>query len=214
MKVFQDVKDANAKSKSLKPLVERRRRERMNRSLDALKSVLLQRQEESPRRVEKAEILEHTVLFLQNSAKRDKTRAGAGGEGHKHSFQDGFSTCLHRAAQFLGPDGKDVGLGAALEASFAARLASSHSESTKACSSSSSSLPTKSPRAVLRMLIQKSGYRGCTAALNVVGCVRTCGATNRSLTTSHQPHNGASRANKQSPAQSHQVIQCLWRPWF
>ncbi|KAF0021928.1 hypothetical protein F2P81_016329 [Scophthalmus maximus] len=76
MKLFQDFEDAKAQRKSLKPQVERRRRERMNRSLESLKTLLLQRQEETQRRVEKSEILEHTVLFLQNTAKGDMTGAG------------------------------------------------------------------------------------------------------------------------------------------
>ncbi|KAF1388366.1 hypothetical protein PFLUV_G00089440 [Perca fluviatilis] len=137
MKLLQDSEDAKAQRKSLKPQVERRRRERMNRSLESLKTLLLQRQEATQRRVEKAEILEHTVVFLQNTAERDQMRAGGGdgggGEGggggggggggdQKHSFQDGFSTCLQRAAQFLGPEGKGLWLGAALDASFAARF--------------------------------------------------------------------------------------------
>uniref|UniRef100_A0A665UFP8 Hairy and enhancer of split related-7 n=1 Tax=Echeneis naucrates TaxID=173247 RepID=A0A665UFP8_ECHNA len=125
MKLSQDSQDAKAQRKSLKPQVERRRRERMNRSLESLKTLLLQRQEETRRRVEKAEILEHTVLFLQNTAKEDQARAG----GQKHSFQDGFSTCLQRAAQFLGPEGKGLWLGAALDASFAARFSRSDSDS-------------------------------------------------------------------------------------
>uniref|UniRef100_A0A3B4TWA5 Hairy and enhancer of split related-7 n=1 Tax=Seriola dumerili TaxID=41447 RepID=A0A3B4TWA5_SERDU len=158
MKLLQDSQDAKAQKKSLKPQVERRRRERMNRSLESLKTLLLQRQE-TQRRVEKAEILEHTVLFLQNTAKGDKTRAGGGGGGRKHSFQDGFSTCLQRAAQFLGPEGKGLWLGAALDASFAARFARSDSDSagvqrrTEARSSTRSLLLRKTSRSILRLLI-------------------------------------------------------------
>ncbi|KAG7216494.1 hypothetical protein INR49_001980, partial [Caranx melampygus] len=178
MKLPQDAQDAKAQRKSLKPQVERRRRERMNRSLESLKTLLLQRQEETQRRVEKAEILEHTVLFLQNTAKEDKTKAGGGrggggggGGGQKHSFQDGFSTCLQRAAQFLGPEGKGLWLGAALDASFAARFARSDSDSagvqrrTEARPSSTSSLLLrKTSRSFLRMLINRSGHRLCTPA--------------------------------------------------
>ncbi|KAK2845017.1 hypothetical protein Q5P01_011676 [Channa striata] len=212
MKVFQGEKDEKAKSKSPKPLVERRRRQRMNRSLDALKSLLLQRQEESQRRVEKAEILERAVLFLQDSAERDKTSAA--GLRRRLSFQDGVSACLQRAAHFLGPDWKDLGLGAALEASFAARPATSDCESAGVCSSSGSLRLGKSSRAVLRMLIHRSGYRWCPTGPNVASCVQTREGSSRSPTTSHQLHKVASRANDQSPAQSHPVIQCVWRPWF
>ncbi|XP_056237877.1 transcription factor HES-5-like [Seriola aureovittata] len=221
MKLLQDSQDAKAQKKSLKPQVERRRRERMNRSLESLKTLLLQRQEETQRRVEKAEILEHTVLFLQNTAKEDKTRAGGGGGGggRKHSFQDGFSTCLQRAAQFLGPEGKGLWLGAALDASFAARFARSDSDSagvqgrTEARSSTSSLLLRKTSRSILRLLINRSGHRLCTPVSNVASCVQTPGESRRSPTTPQQPHKVASRASKQSPSQSHPVSQCLWRPW-
>ncbi|XP_053699834.1 transcription factor HES-7.1-A-like [Synchiropus splendidus] len=87
--------------KILKPQVEKRRRERMNRSLDNLKTLLML-QEQSQRRVEKAEILEQTVAFLHNH--------------HKRSFHDGFSSCLQMATRFLGPDRKDV------DSSMVARL--------------------------------------------------------------------------------------------
>ncbi|CAG05718.1 unnamed protein product, partial [Tetraodon nigroviridis] len=131
---------------TLKHHVERRRRERINRSLDSLKSLLLLPQvEETPsarrptvpssrpprwelrsclqvffllqeaaeRRVEKAEILEHTVVSLQRS--RAQSRPGAAGGTQKDSFREGFSDCLERAAGFLGPRRKGPHLRAALQ---------------------------------------------------------------------------------------------------
>ncbi|XP_031135501.1 transcription factor HES-2-like [Sander lucioperca] len=222
MKLLQDSEDAKAQRKSLKPQVERRRRERMNRSLESLKTLLLQRQEATQRRVEKAEILEHTVVFLQNTAEGDKTRAGGGNggaEGQKHSFQDGFSTCLHTAAQFLGPEGKGLWLGAALDASFAARFSHSVSDSagvqrrTEAHSSSSSLLLRKSSRSILRLLMDRSGHRLCTPALTVTSCVQTNGDSHHFPTTPQQPHKVTSRASKQSSSQNQPVSQSMWRPW-
>ncbi|KAG8009816.1 Transcription factor HES-2 [Nibea albiflora] len=169
MKLIQDSEDAKAQRKSLKPQVERRRRERMNRSLESLKTLLLQQQEATQRRLEKAEILEHTVLFLQNTATGDKTRSESGGGCQKQSFQDGFSTCLKRASQFLGPEGKGLWLGAALDASFAARFSRSDSDSagvqrrSDAHSSSNSLLFRNSSRSILRSLMHRSGHKLCTA---------------------------------------------------
>ncbi|TDH11403.1 hypothetical protein EPR50_G00060320 [Perca flavescens] len=225
MKLLQDSEDAKAQRKSLKPQVERRRRERMNRSLESLKTLLLQRQEATQRRVEKAEILEHTVVFLQNTAEKDQTRAGGGdgggggGGGQKHSFQDGFSTCLQRAAQFLGPEGKGLWLGAALDASFAARFSHSVSDSagvqrrSEAHSSSSSLLLRKSSRSILRLLMDRSGHRLCTPALTVTSCVQTNRDSHRSPTTPQQPHKVTSQASKQSPTQNQPIGQSMWRPW-
>lgn len=163
-------------------------------------------QEATQRRVEKAEILEHTVLFLHNTDAGDKRRGEYGGQ--KHSFQDGFSTCLQRAAQFLGPEGKGLWLGAALDASFAARFPRSDSECA-ARSSSSSLLLRKSSRSILRVLMQRSGKRVCTSALTVSSCVQTGAASLRSPTAPQQPHEVSSRASKQSETLS----QSPWRPW-
>ncbi|XP_034729213.1 transcription factor HES-2-like [Etheostoma cragini] len=225
MKLFQDLEDAKAQRKSLKPQVERRRRERMNCSLESLKTLLLQRQEGTRRRVEKAEILEHTVVFLQNTAEGNKTRAGGGdgddgggGGGQKNSFQDGFSACLQSATRFLGPEGKGLWIGAAPDASFAARFSRSVSDSagvqrTEAHSSSSSLLLRKSSRSILRLLMDRSGLRLCTPALTVTSCVQTNGDSHRSPTTPQQPHKVTSRARKQSPSQNQPVGQSMWRPW-
>ncbi|CAK6958969.1 enhancer of split mgamma protein-like [Scomber scombrus] len=212
MKHFQDSEDAKAKRKILKPQVERRRRERMNRSLESLKTLLLQQQEETQRRVEKTEILEHTVLFLQNTAKGDNTRAGGGGQ--KHSFQDGFSTCLQRAAQFLGPEGKGLCLGAALDASFAARFAHSDSDSasslrTTEAQSSSSLVLSKSSRSTLRMLIRRSKHSLYCPPLSGASCVQSHRDSRFSSTIPQQTHKGASRVSNQNRP----VSQSLWRPW-
>lgn len=158
------------------------------------------------RRVEKAEILEHTVHFLQSTAKGDKARAEGGDGSQKHSFQDGISTCLQRATQFLGPEGKGLWLGAALDASFAARFSRSDSDSaglqrrTEAHPSSSSLLLRKSSRSILQLLIHRSGHRLCTPALTVATCVQNRGESHKV-------------ASKQSPSQSQPVSQSLWRPW-
>ncbi|KAL7394335.1 hypothetical protein ABVT39_024349 [Epinephelus coioides] len=156
----------------------------MNRSLESLKTLLLQRQEATQRRVEKAEILEHTVLFLQTTAKRDATR-DAGGGSQKHSFQDGFSTCLQRASQFLGPEGKGLWLGAALDASFAARLSRPDSDSAgvqkrnEVRPSLRSLLLRKSSRHIRQLLIQSRKKlrvkRANRARLRANRSTRLCG---------------------------------------
>nr|XP_023649926.1 transcription factor HES-7.1-like [Paramormyrops kingsleyae] len=75
----------------LKPQVERHRRERINRSLESLKALLLRepwQQETICGQMEKAEVLKY---FLRSSVDRETN-------GH---FQNGFSACLQRASQFL-----------------------------------------------------------------------------------------------------------------
>ncbi|XP_049585437.1 transcription factor HES-7.1-A-like [Syngnathus scovelli] len=137
MMMSQHREHANTDKKSLKPLVERRRRERINRSLENLKTLLLTSQlAGGGRRLEKAEILEHTVYFLQQHVNKGNMKQVL------HSYQHGFSSCLQRAAHFLHSDGKAMGL--ADSASASSSSASSASASS-ASASSSSSWPSCSP---------------------------------------------------------------------
>lgn len=153
--------------------------------------------------MEKAEILEHTVLFLQSTVKEDKTQAGA--PGQKDAFKDGFSTCLQRAAQFMGPEEESLRLGLALNASLAARLASSDSDT-------SSLPPTKS---ILRLLRQTCKYRltasCCTDPypLPVQKNIRGLQPQGQSQLETRAER----RASKQSSSQSFPASHTLWRPW-
>ncbi|XP_061531849.1 transcription factor HES-7.1-A-like [Phycodurus eques] len=129
MKMPQHCQHANTDRKSLKPQVERRRRERINRSLENLKTLLLTPQGASGRRLEKAEILEHTVVFLQQHANKVREKQVL------PSYQHGFSSCLQRAVHFLQTEGKGLS-------------DSPSSSSTASSSSPSSSWPSGSPPAL------------------------------------------------------------------
>lgn len=177
-------------------------------------------QEATQRRVEKAEILEHTVLFLQNTVTGSKASLECGsGQGQKHSFQDGFSTCLQRATQFLGPEGKGLRLAAALDASLAAHVSRPDSDSaglqrrTEAQPSSKTLLLRKSSRSILQLLIQRSRHRLCTPNLSMATCIENREKSHCSPTTPQRSHKAASRESKQSVSQSRPVSQSLWRPW-
>lgn len=170
-------------------------------------------------RVEKAEILDHTVLFLQNTAKGDKTTGGRGDQ--KRSFQDGFSTCLQTAAGFLGPEGKGSELGSALHAAFPARLARSHSQPEGL--QSRNFLPHA--KFILRMLRQKSKLKLKQAQARASGEKRLIRPyplplQQRFPRVPKQPQKQreseirAERgATKQSSAQSSPSSHTLWRPW-
>ncbi|XP_063060243.1 transcription factor HES-7-like [Engraulis encrasicolus] len=88
MKLQIIVQHVKLDRKLLKPQVERKRRERINRSLETLCKMLMQDKDNNQKRAEKAEILEHTVAFLKTS----DVQSG---------FQSGFSSCLQRASEFL-----------------------------------------------------------------------------------------------------------------
>uniref|UniRef100_A0AAY4BFA6 BHLH domain-containing protein n=1 Tax=Denticeps clupeoides TaxID=299321 RepID=A0AAY4BFA6_9TELE len=72
---------------------------RINHSLESLRTLLLQNtQHQVKHSLEKAEILEHTVLFLHTS---NGEKRGGWREREQHHFMDGFSTCLEHATRFL-----------------------------------------------------------------------------------------------------------------
>ncbi|XP_048088173.1 transcription factor HES-5-like [Alosa alosa] len=94
---------AKASRKLLKPEVEKFRRGRINSSLERLRMMLLHwpdHQGLASKRVEKAEILEHTVTFM-------KRHGGKQGGGKEHHFRDGYAACLQKAADFLRDNGSN-----------------------------------------------------------------------------------------------------------
>uniref|UniRef100_A0A3B3VL22 Hairy and enhancer of split related-7 n=1 Tax=Poecilia latipinna TaxID=48699 RepID=A0A3B3VL22_9TELE len=190
MKLLQETDDATRKRKLMKSQVEKRRRERMNHSLERLRTMLLQ---EPQQKAEKAEILEHTVLFLQRNAKELREKMG----GQKYSFQDGFSSCLQRASQFLGPEGKGLWLGPVLDATFSARFPRSHSHSAAARIKTSISMThTKSLLQMLRLRSKSSQQTQASGA-----------------STSAWPRRFSRPGSKESSSQSGTLSQTLWRPW-
>ncbi|KAF6729426.1 hypothetical protein FQA47_025698 [Oryzias melastigma] len=149
-------------------------------------------------RVEKAEILEHTVLFLQKTAKQHK------GNGQKQSFRDGFSSCLQRASRFLGPQGKGLWLGPALDATFSTRVARSDFDSSGIQTRSFSSL--QHTRSLLQKLRQKSKDR---LRAQMFGAP----PVPQSHARAAQPQRHERAASKAGSAQSGPLSQTLWRPW-
>ncbi|XP_051526149.1 transcription factor HES-2.2 [Myxocyprinus asiaticus] len=88
-------KEANELRKTLKPLLEKRRRARINESLNRLKALILPLTDSCRySKLEKADILEMTVRFLtdiQSSPSKDST----------FSFEEGYKTCLQRVSALL-----------------------------------------------------------------------------------------------------------------
>ncbi|XP_017288791.1 hairy and enhancer of split related-7 [Kryptolebias marmoratus] len=199
MKLLHETDDASNKKKLIKSQVEKRRRERMNRSLEHLRTMLLQepQQGEVQHRVEKAEVLEHTVLFLQKKAKERKTK------GPRSSFQDGFSSCLQRASQFLGPKGKGLWIGPALDATFAGRFTGSHNDSA----ATQSRTHTQS---ILQMLRQRSKSGGGAHSYRLPA---QPGVPRQPQTHSGLETRAERPETKESSSQSPPLIQTLWRPW-
>ncbi|XP_004712984.1 transcription factor HES-7 isoform X1 [Echinops telfairi] len=98
--------------KMLKPLVEKRRRDRINRSLEELRLLLLERTRDQNLRnpkLEKAEILEFAVGYLRERSRVEPPFAAAPGyprppaqdaEALASCYLSGFRECLLRLAAF------------------------------------------------------------------------------------------------------------------
>ncbi|XP_043341837.1 transcription factor HES-2 isoform X1 [Cervus elaphus] len=87
--------------KSLKPLLEKRRRARINESLSQLKGLilpLLGRESSRYSKLEKADILEMTVRFLQELPPSSGPTAAP---TPSDSYREGYRACLARLARVL-----------------------------------------------------------------------------------------------------------------
>ncbi|XP_041847025.1 hairy-related 5 [Melanotaenia boesemani] len=103
-----------------KPLMEKRRRERINHSLETLRLLMLEntRNEKLKNpKVEKAEILESVVEFLKAEKEMEKGPQATGRVLSKeprqtcprqHSYRDGMRSCLLRVSQFIATKSQEL----------------------------------------------------------------------------------------------------------
>ena len=90
----------------MKPLLERKRRARINKCLDELKEIMtaaLTSQGENVSKLEKADILELTLSHLKkmHQARRLMVSTNRNPLEEIHRFQAGYSSCAQEAASFL-----------------------------------------------------------------------------------------------------------------
>jgi hairy-and-enhancer-of-split protein len=113
----------------MKPLLERKRRARINKCLDELKDIMtaaLQAQGENVSKLEKADILELTVRHLHKmqQARRLMSSASRNPLEEIHRFQAGYSSCAQEAASFLlSTPGVDISVGQRLMAHLTSNIA-------------------------------------------------------------------------------------------
>ncbi|XP_063709585.1 enhancer of split mgamma protein-like [Culicoides brevitarsis] len=90
--------------KVMKPMLERKRRARINRCLDELKELMtgaLQNNDsENVTKLEKADILELTVRYLHGLKRKDRLY-GNGNSPYADRFKAGFKHCAIEVSQFL-----------------------------------------------------------------------------------------------------------------
>jgi len=90
--------------KITKPLLERKRRARINACLDELKDIMtgcLQAEGENVSKLEKADILELTVRHLQKLSQAQRLVLNRSPVEDIARFRHGYSSCTQEAAQFL-----------------------------------------------------------------------------------------------------------------
>eukprot|EP00090_Calanus_glacialis_P042541 TRINITY_DN75439_c0_g1_i1.p1 TRINITY_DN75439_c0_g1~~TRINITY_DN75439_c0_g1_i1.p1 ORF type:complete len:255 (-),score=49.87 TRINITY_DN75439_c0_g1_i1:113-877(-) len=101
--------------KITKPLLERKRRARINSYLDELKDIMtgcLQAEGENVSKLEKADILELTVRHLQKLSQAQRLVLNRSPVEDIARFRHGYSSCAQEAAQFLvSVPGVDVRVG-------------------------------------------------------------------------------------------------------
>lgn len=103
--------------KVMKPMLERKRRARINKCLDELKDLMvnaLQSEGESIAKLEKADVLELTVTHLKKLQRRNQL-AIQPLPSHQDKFREGYSHCASEVSRCLASvQGVDVTLGTKL----------------------------------------------------------------------------------------------------
>ncbi|XP_072859133.2 transcription factor HES-7.1-A [Pogona vitticeps] len=101
MKMTSQKWDRKEDKKLLKPLMEKRRRDRMNQSLDRLRVLLFEATQDerlkNPK-VEKAEILQKTVQFLKTQPLSETKQTE---DAFLERYHSGYRKCLTQATHFL-----------------------------------------------------------------------------------------------------------------
>ncbi|KAL1271516.1 hypothetical protein QQF64_030532 [Cirrhinus molitorella] len=111
-------KNFNAKEerKLRKPLIEKRRRERINSSLEQLKGIMVDAYSLDQSKLEKADVLEITVQHMENLQRGSggSLSPGAGFESRQR-YSSGYIQCMHEVHNLLlSCPGMDKTLGARL----------------------------------------------------------------------------------------------------
>ncbi|XP_030755497.1 protein hairy-like [Sitophilus oryzae] len=93
--------------RSNKPIMEKRRRARINNCLNELKTLILDAMKKDPARhskLEKADILEMTVKHLQNLQRQQTTMNSVADPAVINKFRAGFTECASEVGRFPGLD--------------------------------------------------------------------------------------------------------------
>merc|ERR1711893_415185 len=101
--------------KIVKPLIERKRRARINNCLDELKDLMmfaLQSEGESISKLEKADVLELTVKHLRKLKRQQMLTVNPGLDMDR--YRAGYTTCATEVSRCLASTGVDISIGSRL----------------------------------------------------------------------------------------------------
>jgi hairy and enhancer of split, invertebrate len=112
--------------KVMKPLIEKKRRARINKCLDDLRDLMvfaLQTEGESVARLEKADVLELTVRHLQKLKRQRQLEANPSLDVDR--FSAGYSSCAAEVSKFLASvPGVEIGMGTQMMSHLGQQLSS------------------------------------------------------------------------------------------
>ena len=126
--------------KVVKPLIERKRRARINNCLDELKDLMvfaLQTEGESIAKLEKADVLELTVKHLRKLKRQQMLAVNPSLDMDR--FRAGYTQCATEVSRCLASTGVDVTIGSRLMGHLGNKLNTIENYSTRFVSSPSSS---------------------------------------------------------------------------
>ena len=130
--------------KVMKPLLERKRRARINKCLDELKDLMvyaLQSEGESIAKLEKADVLELTVKHLQKLKRQRMLQANPALDADRYGA--GFAACAAEVSRCLASvPGVDVALGTTLMSHLGSKVQALREQSARISAPLSVSVPT------------------------------------------------------------------------
>ncbi|KAH8359064.1 hypothetical protein KR093_004114 [Drosophila rubida] len=196
--------------KVMKPLLERKRRARINKCLDELKDLMvatLESEGEHVTRLEKADILELTVTHLQKMKQQRKHKRANGGDDTltpAEGFRSGYIHAVNEVSRSLSQlPGMNVSLGTQLMTHLGQRLNQLQPAVKEA-------LPVTSPLSV--HIASRDAY-----SVPISPISSYAGSPNSSVASEHLLTTCSSRlsidVNKTDEAVDSEDEENVWRPW-
>ena len=146
--------------KVMKPLLERKRRARINKCLDELKDLMvyaLQSEGESITKLEKADVLELTVKHLHKLKRQKMLKANPSLDVDR--FRAGFTACANEVSRSLAAiPGMDVTTGSHLMSHLACQLKTMEDSKLAPLSVSTSASTTVKPVSITPSSASDGGY--------------------------------------------------------